>query len=136
MMEILYKRVIYLCKKYDVTNYAIEKATHLSDGSIKRWEKSPPSCDRLMRVAQYFGVSVDFLLGLTDNPKSQLNKELLDRVAKDLRNRVEKWQNQIVESKESLYSDIDQKLTLYGLKSTSNIDIDAEEIINDPDLPR
>lgn len=135
-MEIVLKRVTYLCKKYKVSFYALEKATHLSEGAIKRWDKSPPSCDRLMRVAQYFGVSVDFLLGLTDNPKSHLNKECLDRVANDLRNRVKMWQTQVVESKESLDADIDEKLTSYGMQCPSNIDIDAAEIINDPDLPR
>lgn len=135
-MEILFQRILYLIKKYNVSLYAVEKAAQLSDGALRRWGKSPPSCDRLMRVAQYFGVSVDFLLGLTDNPKSHLSRERLERAANDLRNRVKMWQTQVVESKESLDADIDEKLTSYGLQCPSNIDIDAAEIINDPDLPR
>lgn len=135
-MPIVMLRVIYLCQKHNVTIYALEKATNLSAGSIKHWDKSPPSCDRLMRVAQYFGVSVDFLLGLTDNPKSHLSRERLERAANDLRDRVKMWQNQVLESKESLDADIDEKLALYGLQCPSNIDIDADEIMNDPNLPR
>lgn len=29
-----------------------------------------PSCDRITRIANYFGCSVDYLLGRTDNPDS------------------------------------------------------------------
>jgi len=28
-----------------------------------------PTAEKLIKIAQYFGVSTDYLLGLTDNPK-------------------------------------------------------------------
>ena len=33
-------------------------------------KKSYPSCDKLSRIADYLDVSVDYLLGRTDNPNS------------------------------------------------------------------
>lgn len=39
--------------------------------SISYYEtgKREPSIEELKRIADYFGVSVDYLLGLTDNPE-------------------------------------------------------------------
>lgn len=43
----------------------------MSQNTISRYEtgKREPSIEELKRIADYFGVSVDYLLGLTDNPK-------------------------------------------------------------------
>ena len=43
----------------------------MSQNTISRYEtgKREPSIEDLKRIADYFGVSVDYLLGLTDNPK-------------------------------------------------------------------
>ena len=43
----------------------------MSQNTISRYEtgKREPSIEELKRIADYFNVSVDYLLGLTDNPK-------------------------------------------------------------------
>lgn len=134
-MEILLLRVTYLCQKFGVTFYAVEKACNLADSSIKKWGKSPPSCERLLRVAQYFGVSVDFLLGLTDNPKSHLNKEIFKHLSSELKEQISILQNQVTESNKNFCLNVDEKLMRFGLKNTANIDVDAQEVMNDPALP-
>lgn len=44
----------------------LERQTNLSSGSITKWDKSSPSADKLDKIANFFGVSVDYLLGRTD----------------------------------------------------------------------
>lgn len=38
-----------------------------SENLFYQWKKSSPKSDRLQKVADYFDVSVDYLLGRTDN---------------------------------------------------------------------
>lgn len=49
-----------------------------SEPQIWRYEKSEnePRADVLMRIAQFFNVSADYLLGLTDNSAMNINSEL------------------------------------------------------------
>ena len=57
----------------------LERILDFSGGSIARWDKSRPSVDKLQKVADYFEVSTDYLLGRTDEPYYKLTeKEKLD----------------------------------------------------------
>lgn len=56
-----------LCHDNCVTVAQLEREAGLSNGSIRNWDKSTPSVDKALAVARYFGVSVDYLLGL-DSP--------------------------------------------------------------------
>lgn len=48
------------------------KKINMAQSSIANWEicKSEPTCEKLAETADVFGVSLDFLLGRTDNPLS------------------------------------------------------------------
>lgn len=48
---------------------ALEKELAIGKSTISSWENKQPSADKLQKVAEYFNVSVDYLLGRTDNPK-------------------------------------------------------------------
>ncbi len=61
-----------LCEEKGITFAALERSCDLSNGSIRRWEKSIPSIDKLEKIADYFKVSTDYLLGRTDNPSTIL----------------------------------------------------------------
>ncbi|MBE9390041.1 helix-turn-helix domain-containing protein [Vagococcus salmoninarum] len=51
------------------TNFAeIERTVGISNGQIRRWDTSSPKIENIQKVADYFGVSVDYLLGRTDDP--------------------------------------------------------------------
>lgn len=41
----------------------LEMKLNLGNGTISRWSKSAPNSDKLMKVAEYFHVSIDYLLG-------------------------------------------------------------------------
>ncbi len=62
------------------TNFAeIERKIGLSNGQIRRWDTSSPKAENLEKVADYFGVSVDYLLGREEEKLSSKDlDDLLD----------------------------------------------------------
>lgn len=57
-----------LAKEKNISLAELERRTGLSSGSITKWAKSAPSADKLSKIAEYFHVSTDYLLGRTNNP--------------------------------------------------------------------
>lgn len=51
-----------LCKANKIPVYKLEEQTGISRNSISRWDKSIPSVDKVKKVADFFGVTVDSLL--------------------------------------------------------------------------
>lgn len=51
-----------LCKNTGTSLSAIEKKLGFGKGTIYRWDANNPSVDRVAKVADYFNVSVDYLL--------------------------------------------------------------------------
>ncbi|EPA2205581.1 helix-turn-helix domain-containing protein [Listeria monocytogenes] len=64
LLEVIKK----LCKKRGISVTMLENELELPDNTIYQWKNRTPSVDRLQVVADYFNVSVDYLLGRTDNP--------------------------------------------------------------------
>lgn len=48
-----------------------------SNGYFSKWKKVSPNSEGLQKVADYFNVSVDYLLGRTDNTKATDEKILM-----------------------------------------------------------
>ena len=47
----------------------LEIVLGLGNGTISRWNKSSPNSDKLVKVADYFHVSTDYLLGRAEEKK-------------------------------------------------------------------
>ena len=64
-----------LLRERGVTADKVAKATGISTGSMTDWKKgrSAPKVDKLQKIADYFGVSVDYLLG--NEPKEKTPAE-------------------------------------------------------------
>lgn len=58
----LFDRVEILRKRQNISQGKLEEALGFSNGSINKWKTSMPKADRLQVLAEYFGVSVDYLL--------------------------------------------------------------------------
>ena len=55
----------------DTTAYRLSKETGIATGRMSQWKNHDelPSAENLIKIADYFNVSVDYLLGRTNNPK-------------------------------------------------------------------
>lgn len=62
----LLERVDSLIKEKKMTRAELERKLDFSHGSIRNWNKSFPSGDKIQAVANFFDVSTDYLLGRTD----------------------------------------------------------------------
>lgn len=63
-----FERIKELAKARGITLGALEEKLGLSRNSIYTIKNKKPSAERLQLIADYFGVSTDYLLGRTDNP--------------------------------------------------------------------
>ena len=63
-------RIRSLANERKVTLAELERNLDFSTGSLRKWDTSTPSGDKIEKVADYFNVSVDYLLGRTKNPYS------------------------------------------------------------------
>ncbi len=63
----LVQRIKELANEKNITFAELERKIEISNGQIRRWDSVSPKSDNLQKVADYFGVSVDYLLGRTNN---------------------------------------------------------------------
>lgn len=79
-------RFVELLQSKDVSAYKLSKESGIDEASISRWKKGAelPSVDNLIKLAAYFGCSVDYLLGISDDPmpysafpKSEFDDDLI-----------------------------------------------------------
>lgn len=61
------ERIKFLCEKHGITVPVLEERLNIPNNTIYQWNKRKPNTDRLEKVADYFKVSVDYLLGRTDD---------------------------------------------------------------------
>ena len=54
-------RVEYLCRINNTNIKALEEELGLGKSTIVKWDKASPRTDKLMAVAEYFNVSIDWL---------------------------------------------------------------------------
>ncbi len=64
----LLEKIKYLCDQKNETLASLERKMDFGNGTLRRWDEAIPSGDRLVKVADYFGVSVDYLLGREKSP--------------------------------------------------------------------
>jgi transcriptional regulator with XRE-family HTH domain len=77
-------------KKKGITPTALHNATGISTGNISDWKsgRSKPSNNKLLLIANFLGVSVDYLLGNEQKNKSSSEKENLSPEAVKLAKKI------------------------------------------------
>lgn len=60
----MYKNYAKLLKKHKTTSYQVAKATGVAQATLSDWKsgRSTPKIDKLMKIADYFGVDVSVLI--------------------------------------------------------------------------
>ena len=67
----MYERLEELLKENNMTAYKLSKETGILTATLSSWKNGAyvPKNDKLQIIANYFGVTVDWLLGKTDDRK-------------------------------------------------------------------
>ena len=60
--RLIYENIVSLCKSKNISVSKLEQETGLGNATIRTWRTSSPSVDRLKKVADYLGVTIDSLL--------------------------------------------------------------------------
>lgn len=74
----VFDRVKKLADNQKISIVELEEKLNFSRNSLYAWKKSKPSIDKLEAVANYFGVSTDFLLGREVSNNSKQSDDLDD----------------------------------------------------------
>ena len=56
------ERIKELCKERGTCLRQLEIETGLANGSVARWDNSSPSAEKVRRVAEFFGVTCDYII--------------------------------------------------------------------------
>lgn len=73
-----------LANQKGVSLAEVERKNGLSSGSITKWNVSSPSADKLEKVATYFNVSTDYLLGRENNKSEGIKNPEVRILARQL----------------------------------------------------
>lgn len=57
--KILIENIRKLCQEHKVSISQLEKDLYMSPGLISRWSRNTPTLDRIVDIAEYFGVALD-----------------------------------------------------------------------------
>lgn len=91
----MYDIFVKLLEKYGVTAYKVSKATGIAGSTFSDWKsgRSTPKQEKLQKIADYFGVTVEYLMTGKEEPKEKApeltTKDERD-IAKDLDRIMEK----------------------------------------------
>lgn len=83
----LVEKIRALARQRDLSLPQLEQELGLGNGTISRWRSSSPNTEKLQKIADYFNVSMDYLLGreqyLTQKDEKDIAKDL-DSIMKKL----------------------------------------------------
>lgn len=96
----LYNKVKELCRNKNITQKELADIIGINQNTIKTWEHKLPNSETLLKIADYFGVTTDYLLGRSSN-KSLTRKNERD----------------IQKSLEQIYNGLDDSLSLAYLNN-------------------
>lgn len=80
----VFERIENLRKSRNISQGKLEKELGFSNGSISKWKSSMPNPERLQKLADYFGVSIEHLLTGEKSSDSDLNNKDKRDITKDL----------------------------------------------------
>ena len=90
----MYKIFEQLLQKYGVTAYKVSKETGITQSTLSDWKRgrSTPKTDNMKKIADYFGVTVEYLMTGNEQDKKEITITPKDErdIAKDLERIMEK----------------------------------------------
>lgn len=58
----LLDRIKHLAQQNGTTIKGLESSANLGNGTIRRWDSSPPSVDKLLKIANLLNTTMDYLM--------------------------------------------------------------------------
>lgn len=83
----MYDRIKSLCKEHGISVNRLEKELDIAKGSLCKMNTNKPSVERAQKIADYFGVTVDYLMNGEESKqpgKFALNDKDKKDIAKDM----------------------------------------------------
>lgn len=115
---VLYERIRMLAKEYGISIINLQKELGFSKHAIFRWRKSEnPSAESLAKVADFFHVSMDYLMGRTNHREVAEDSEPSSIAILKLIHKIES----------SNYSDTQAKIILNLIDCAENFDDEKEK---------
>lgn len=99
-----------MCKNNNITVTKLEETLGMSQGLIGRWTKSDPSLSKIVDIAEYFHVSLDDVVGFSNNINDKFLEKLIERTV----NNTIMWKKYNIEKN----TPSDQRLDLPIYKKT------------------
>jgi transcriptional regulator with XRE-family HTH domain len=64
-----YNIIKRICEEKNITFAKLERECKIANGIIRKWENTQnPSAEAIIKIADYFNLSTDYLFGLSDTP--------------------------------------------------------------------
>lgn len=109
-----------------VSVYRVSKDTGVSQATLSAWKAGnyTPKTDKLQRIAAYFNVSLDYLMGKESSPASKKAPVLTKKDERDISKKLEETLNQLESSQDGLMfdgepmDDITRELLLTSLRNS------------------
>lgn len=79
-------RIKYLCSRKGMSLKDLSSEIGLSFNALYRWDAHTPSVDNVVKVADYFHVSMDYLLERDEYIKPIMNQEAVHEIAAECAN--------------------------------------------------
>lgn len=82
----MYEIFEQLLRKYGLSAYKVSKETGITQSTLSDWKRgrSTPKTENMKKIADYFGVTVDYLMTGKEKPKEKAS-ELTARDKKDIK---------------------------------------------------
>lgn len=113
-MHDLKSRIVELARHKGISIYQLEKTLGFGKSTINRWDTAYPTSDKISAVADFFGVTVDYLLGR----ETGIKKELPDLTPKDER--------EIAKQLENMMNNLDDETAFAAVGGTVEDENDRE----------
>lgn len=124
----LFERVKELSKKRDKNLKEVAIELGFSENAFYKWKTQSPKAETLEKVAEYFDVSVDYLLGRTDDPHfnpSRIEDE--DDYEQELIMMFRKGEKEVAPEKRDLYRKQTKDLMSFISKTMKELDDEENE---------
>lgn len=104
----MYEVFEQLLQKFGVTTYQVSKATGIAQSTFSSWKtrKNLISGEKAKKIANYFGVTVDYLMTGKEESNEEKNLELTSRDERDVEKILNQTREQLL-SQEGLMFDGD-----------------------------